>query len=130
LEAQARSVRVTLSGGSTLVHGDAVLLGRILDNLLSNALRHCHGQVRVEVHATAEGAEVGVADNGPGVEPSFVPRLFERFARADSARAGEGTGLGLSISRAIAEAHGGTLSYARTPAGESLFTFRLPTLPG
>jgi two-component system heavy metal sensor histidine kinase CusS len=128
VEGQARSVRIALSGASTLVRGDSVLLARILDNLLSNALRHCQGQVRVEVQSSSPEARVSVADDGAGIEPSFVPRLFQRFARADSARAGEGTGLGLAISQAITQAHGGTLSYARTPAGESVFTFRLPAL--
>jgi signal transduction histidine kinase len=127
-EVQAHSVRIELSGTSTLARGDTALLSRVLDNLLSNALRHCQGQVRVEVHATPAGAQASVVDNGPGVEPSFLPRLFQRFARADPARGGEGTGLGLVISRSIVEAHGGTLSYARSPEGESVFTLLLPAL--
>ncbi len=130
LEVQARSLRIELSGTSAPVRGDSTLLARVLDNLLSNALRYAQGQVRIEVHATPEGTQASVVDNGPGVEPSFVPRLFQRFARADPARRGEGTGLGLVISRTIIEAHGGTLSYSRSPAGESVFTFRLPAPQG
>ncbi|MFL5358687.1 sensor histidine kinase [Archangium sp.] len=128
MEVRTRSVRIELSGESTLVRGDPMLLARVLDNLLSNALRHGRERVRVEVRATPEGARASVADDGAGVEPSFEPRLFQRFARADSARGGEGTGLGLAISRAIVEAHGGVLTYARASPGESLFTFLLPAL--
>ncbi|WP_224364142.1 sensor histidine kinase [Hyalangium versicolor] len=130
LEVQARAVRISLAGESTLVQGDASLLRRVLENLLSNALRYSQGQVRVEVHASSSGAQVLVADDGAGVDPALVPRLFQRFARADSARSGDGMGLGLAISHAIIEAHGGALSYERTAAGESLFTFWLPVLAG
>lgn len=130
LEVQSRSLRIELSGASTPVRGDSVLLSRVLDNLLSNALRYAQGQVRVEVQRTSAGAQASVMDNGPGVDPSFVPRLFQRFARADPARRGDGTGLGLVISRTIIEAHGGTLSYSRSPAGESVFTLSLPLLQG
>jgi two-component system heavy metal sensor histidine kinase CusS len=128
LSVQARTVQVELSGTSSLVRGDPVLLARVLDNLLSNALRHCRGQVRVEVRTTSEGAQASVVDNGAGVEPSFVPRLFQRFARADGMRGEEGTGLGLALSRTLIEAHGGALSYSRSPAGESVFTVCLPVL--
>lgn len=127
-EVRARSVRIELSGDSTLVRGDPMFLARVLDNLLSNAIRHGRERVRVEVRATSEGGCASVADDGAGVEPSFEPRLFHRFARADGARGGEGTGLGLAISRAIVEAHGGSISYARTARGESLFSFQLPAL--
>jgi signal transduction histidine kinase len=128
IEVQARSVHLQLSGASALVSGDAVLLRRVLDNLLANALKHCRAQVRLELRAEATGVAVSVVDDGAGVEPSLVPRLFQRFARADSARAAEGTGLGLAITQAIVQAHGGRLSYERTPAAESVFTLWLPAL--
>ena len=129
LELQASMLRLELSGASLLARGDALLLARVLDNLLSNALRHGRHVVRVEVSAGARGVQVLVVDDGPGVEPAFEPQLFQRFARADSARGGEGVGLGLALSRAIAEAHGGTLGYARTAVGESQFRLWLPALP-
>ncbi|KFE62781.1 sensor histidine kinase [Hyalangium minutum] len=129
LAVQARTVQVELSGTSALVRGDPVLLARVLDNLLSNALRHCQGRVRIEVRTAEEGAQVSVVDNGPGVEPSFAPRLFQRFARADTMRGQEGTGLGLALSRTLIEAHGGALTYSCSPAGESVFTVCLPVLP-
>ncbi|MBU8897342.1 hypothetical protein DRW03_16920 [Corallococcus sp. H22C18031201] len=119
--------RLRVSGVPVQVRGDAVLLGRVFDNLLSNALRHGRNEVRVEVHSTPAGARVAVSDDGPGVEPAFLPRLFERFARADDARSGEGLGLGLALSRALVEAHGGTLSYARLEMHSTVFTVRLPS---
>ena len=129
LEVQSRSLRLELTGRPTLVRGDALLLVRVLDNLLSNALRHGRHAVRVEVSVEeARSARVCVVDDGPGVPPAFEPQLFERFARADGARSGEGVGLGLALSRAIAEVHGGTLGYSRTSAGESQFCLRLPVL--
>ena len=130
LAKQPRGLSVELSGGSTLVRGNPVLLGDVLDNLLSNARRHARHHLRVDVRATASEARVTVRDDGTGVDPAFLPRLFQRFARADPSRQGEGTGLGLALSRALIEAHGGTLDYARGADDESCFTFRLPTLPG
>lgn len=129
LEVQSRSLRLELVGGSTLVRGDALLLARVLDNLLSNALRYGRDGVRLEVGSEEGRAQVCVVDDGPGVPPEFEPRLFQRFARADVARSGEGVGLGLSLSRAIAEAHAGSLDYKRTVAGESRFILELPMLP-
>ncbi|MBJ6760883.1 hypothetical protein JGU66_08915 [Myxococcaceae bacterium JPH2] len=122
-----RAPRLSVTGAAIQVRGDAVLLGRVLDNLLSNALRHCQSEVRVEVHSTPAGALVTVADDGSGVEPAFLPRLFERFARADDARTGEGLGLGLALSRALVAAHGGSLSYERRETHSSVFIVRLPS---
>jgi signal transduction histidine kinase len=129
LEVQSRSLRLELVGDPTLVRGDALLLARVLDNLLSNALRYGRNVVRLEVGSEEGRAQVCVVDDGPGVPPEFEPRLFQRFARADVARSGEGVGLGLSLSRAIAEAHSGSLDYKRTVAGESRFILELPLLP-
>ncbi|TSC34186.1 cell wall metabolism sensor histidine kinase WalK [Corallococcus sp. Z5C101001] len=125
LAARSRSLTLELQGNPTTVQGSPVLLSHVLDNLLSNALRHARQRIRVEVRATDAGVQVTVGDDGPGVDPAFQARLFQRFARADPSRTGEGTGLGLALSRTIAEAHGGTLDYARSD-GESRFTFRLP----
>ncbi|MFY0579955.1 sensor histidine kinase [Cystobacter fuscus] len=117
-------------GSAGEVLGDGVLLLRVVENLLDNALRH-GGGVGVELRL-AEGdgrARIEVRDRGPGVPEPLVPRLFGRFIRADEARTGEGFGLGLSLCRAIAEAHGGSLTYEPGHPGAT-FILEVPRARG
>lgn len=112
--------------GPLQVDGDAVLLSRVVDNLLQNALRH--GGRRLEVEVGTEDpalARVTVMDDGRGVPSDFEGRLFERFARAESSRSGGGVGLGLAVAQSVATAHGGALSYSRA-GGMTRFTLTLP----
>lgn len=99
-----RVVMVEVNGAGT-AHGDAAALGRVVRNLVDNALRHAAGAVRVEV---ADGSVV-VVDDGPGIAADDRERAFERFVRLDDARArpGGGSGLGLAIAREVAREHGG-----------------------
>jgi signal transduction histidine kinase len=109
------------------VTGDAHALGRVLRNLLDNAVRHSpdEGAVRVAAirrrpgdDAPAGTVEVTVIDNGPGFDVDFVPRALERFSQADSARSRQGgAGLGLAISHTLVTAHGGTVSVHPGPGG-------------
>jgi len=92
---------------STALDGDRLRLEQALANLVDNALRHGAGTVTLAALRRDGTVELHVRDEGPGVAPELVPRAFERFTRADVARAGPGSGLGLAIVRAIAEAHGG-----------------------
>jgi signal transduction histidine kinase len=78
----------------------------------------------LEAHGNV--ARLQVRDTGPGIEPADLPRLFDRFYRADRARTGDGTGLGLSIGRWIVEAHNGRITAANAPGGGALFTVTLP----
>ncbi|AKQ66070.1 sensor histidine kinase [Myxococcus hansupus] len=127
--AQARSLTLELVGATTPIHGNPILLTRLLENLLDNARRHARSHIRVEIITTGSEVLTTVSDDGVGVDAAFLPRLFERFARADVSRSTEGTGLGLALSRTIAEAHGGALAYQRR-GEESHFTFRLPLSSG
>lgn len=130
-----------------VVRGDAQQLHQVLANLLSNARKHTDPGTTVVtgVMRSADGSAVlTVTDNGAGIPPEFVDRVFARFARADTARtspsgsasgsagaaAAEGTsGLGLSIVQSIVEAHGGTVEVNSRP-GRTEFALRLPVEPG
>jgi signal transduction histidine kinase len=110
---------------------DADKLDQILGNLIENAVRHGAGTVTVVVEpaggtrpATAASAvAVAVRDEGPGVPPELVPRIFRQFWR--SKRRG-GAGLGLFIVKGLIEAHGGTITVQRAPGGGAEFRFTMP----
>jgi signal transduction histidine kinase len=101
-----------------------------MGNLIGNALRYVPegGHIAVRARREADSVVVTVADNGPGVPPADLSRLFERFWRADRARrrATGGSGLGLSIARHIVEAHGGRIWAEETPGGGLTISFTLP----
>ena len=103
----------------------------VLNNLLENALRHSRpggGPVRVSVEAESAVSQVRVADDGPGIPPEDLPRLFEPFFRVDRSRSRTtgGYGLGLSLCRRIMEAHGGTVEARNRPGGGAEFTLTFP----
>ncbi|HMG01053.1 MAG TPA: ATP-binding protein, partial [Gemmatimonadaceae bacterium] len=113
--ASAKSKSVTLDTSTdpdaqTIV-ADRTALEQILMNLVENALRHTGegGRIAIETLAEADGVSLIVSDTGTGIPPEHLPRIFERFYRADSGRSREagGTGLGLAIVRHLVEAHGG-----------------------
>ena len=110
---------------------DTVLAGRILDNLVNNAVAYCDGPPRVLLSAVLDddAVLVRVRDNGRGIPADLHERVFERFFRAD--RHGIGTGLGLYLSRGLAEAMGGTLVVeASAPGDGSVFLLTLPRARG
>lgn len=112
------------------VMADRSLTQRVLDNLLDNACRHAPELSTVRLTARPEGAEwvFEVSDQGPGILADQRERIFERFARADSARTrgGGGAGLGLALGAAIATAQGGRLELADGPGPGATFRLRLP----
>ncbi|HEX2192445.1 MAG TPA: HAMP domain-containing sensor histidine kinase [Acidimicrobiales bacterium] len=116
-----------------MVTGDDVRLRQVAANLLANACQHTPPGAPVDVRLRAEdrSAVLEVADHGPGLEPEEAARVFERFYRADPARAraGGGSGLGLSIVAAIAEAHGGRATVDTAPGEGARFRVFLPLAP-
>jgi heavy metal sensor kinase len=111
------------------VYGDRLRLEQALANLVENALRHGSGSVDLSATAVDGRLELHVTDEGHGFPPQFLDRAFERFARADEARAGGSTGLGLSIVRVIAEAHGGSAHIANSAGGGADAWIALPRVP-
>ena len=121
----------TAESSLPLVLVDPQRLGQVLQNLLTNALRHtpAGGRVTIEArHTTAGSVAISVTDTGSGIAPEDLPHIFERFYRADSsrARATGGSGLGLTITRRLVEAHGGGIDAISTVGQGSRFTFTLP----
>ena len=109
---------------------DTQRVGRVLNNLVSNALRHTPPEGRVEVNArrTTSGVEVSVRDSGEGIRPEDLPHVFERFYRGEKSRSRTtgGAGLGLAIARGIIEAHGGGIRVESEAGHGAVFTFVLP----
>jgi len=115
-------VSVEIDGPAT-VDGDATRLRQVLSNLVANALRSGGSIVQIGVDRTAQGTEISVRDDGAGIAPELLPRVFERFVRGpDSA----GSGLGLAIVADILAAHGGSASAASTPGEGTTVTLLLP----
>jgi two-component system OmpR family sensor kinase len=113
------------------VIGDGDRLAQVLTNLIDNAIKHSSsgGKVRVEGEFDQKWLKIHVRDEGPGIPPDELSRIFERFYQLDKARAGgrdRGAGLGLAISREIIRAHGGELSANSEVGSGSTFTIRLP----
>ncbi|MDO4916104.1 MAG: HAMP domain-containing sensor histidine kinase [Rothia sp. (in: high G+C Gram-positive bacteria)] len=115
------------------VRGDKGQLEQVLLNLLSNARKHTHPGTTVTagLHLATNGydAVMTVRDNGQGIAPDFIDRIFDRFTRADQARSGSTgtTGLGLPIVKAIVEAHGGSIIVNSEP-GNTEFAVQLPLI--
>jgi two-component system heavy metal sensor histidine kinase CusS len=127
--AEEKNLELCLSG-QAIIDGDRLMLRRAIGNLLSNALRHTPPQGRIAVvlePGTAGETIVRVENSGATIAPEHLPRLFDRFYRADASRrnAGEGAGLGLAITRSIVVAHGGAVAL-RSGDGLTVFELRFP----
>jgi heavy metal sensor kinase len=108
------------------IDADAVRLEQALANLVENALRHGRGSIRLVARERDGEVELHVLDRGTGFAPEFVQRAFERFTRADEARAVGGAGLGLAIAQVIAAAHGGSAHVAGRSGGGADVWLTLP----
>jgi signal transduction histidine kinase len=128
LGASASAVTVAHSADEVRILADPDHVSRIVQNYLTNAVKYGGPPIAATCHANGGFAEVHVCDNGRGVPEEFVPRLFEKFARAEDAvtREHEGTGLGLSIVRGLARANGGDAWYEPNQPHGSCFAVRFP----
>ncbi len=122
-----RKVRIVVDPEPAAVTGDPVRLRQLVAILVDNAIRHspAGGEVRVAVRSDGRSTELSVEDQGPGIRPEDLPRVFDRFWRAPGAPAG-GTGLGLAIAHWIVERHGGQIVVVNRAEGGARFDVRLP----
>jgi PAS domain S-box-containing protein len=135
-QADARSVSVEVQTGGlrpAVVSGDRTRLVQVFWNLLHNAVKFSRegGRVRVRVGALDGTARVEIEDEGAGIEPEFLPHVFERFRQADmgTTRAHGGLGLGLALVKSFVEAHGGSVNAESAGTGRgSRFTVALPAV--
>jgi signal transduction histidine kinase len=133
--AEAKGVRLqpVLDSHATIV-GDPDRLQQVVWNLLSNAIKFTPsgGRVRITLRRAASYVELAVADTGAGIDPAFLPQVFDRFRQADpsSRRKQGGLGLGLAIARSLVEMHGGVISVHSDGVGKGAeFSVRLPMAP-
>jgi two-component system phosphate regulon sensor histidine kinase PhoR len=113
------------------VMADEARVEQVLVNLIHNAIKFTPSGGRIGISARARDNDVlvSVADTGIGISPDDLPRIFERFYKADKSRSGGGTGLGLAIAKHIVEAHGGRIWAESVEGKGSTFNFTLPLTP-
>ncbi|HTM26534.1 MAG TPA: HAMP domain-containing sensor histidine kinase [Vicinamibacterales bacterium] len=130
------SLNSTIAPGTPRILGDADRLEQAVQNVAANAIRHTPegGAVSLRAEPAGNFVRITVTDGGPGIAPEHLPHIFDRFYKADAARAGtripSGSGLGLSIVRAIVARHGGDVEASNAPEGGATFTLRLPAASG
>jgi PAS domain S-box-containing protein len=134
--AEARQIRLhrAIERTGVMVRGDSARLQQVMWNLLSNAIKFTpvHGQVSLRLRCVDAQAEFTVSDSGQGIDPGFLPHVFDRFRQADASttRHHGGMGLGLSIVKSLAELHGGSVEAASPGPGRgATFTVLLPLAP-
>ncbi|WP_298263494.1 heavy metal sensor histidine kinase [Acidocella sp.] len=118
--------------GAAALYADTLLFRQAVGNVLANAVRHAPPGSQITLHISgspASGVEIGIADQGPGIAPEHLPRLFDRFYQTDPVRghkAAQGSGLGLSIVRSILELHGGQVTIESELGKGTLVRLRFP----
>lgn len=130
LEAKSINIETIIDAGLRIVPGDADRLQQVVWNLLSNAAKFTpsEGKVEVRVRHDSSHVQIQVCDSGPGIDPAFLPHVFERFRQADgtTTRTHGGLGLGLAIVRHLVELHGGIITAENRKDGPgAVFTLKL-----
>jgi len=135
MEAKEIKIETIIAANLRTISGDADRLQQVVWNVLSNAAKFtpAGGSVEISVNQTETHVIIQVADSGPGIDPEFLPHVFERFRQGDGSttRTHGGLGLGLAIVRHLVELHGGTIAVEnRKPESGATFTIRLPLPSG
>jgi two-component system, OmpR family, heavy metal sensor histidine kinase CusS len=125
--ADEHHVNISCSGDGQ-IYADPDLFERVLGNLLDNALRFTpeHGLIQIALSRHNAHFDVAVSDNGSGIAPEHLPRVFDRFYRADSSRGSDGAGLGLALVKSIVDLHGGSTSIDSKIASGTTVTLTFP----
>jgi heavy metal sensor kinase len=125
------ALSVQQSTPTCLITGESATLQRMIANLLDNALKYTGegGRVTVHLEALRNEALLVFEDNGIGISPENLPRIFDRFYRCDKSRHQSGTGLGLSLARAIVQEHSGDIQVSSRYGHRTVVTVRLPRVP-
>jgi len=129
--AQQKQIVVTNDvAEDVIVEVDAKLIGRVLGNLIHNAIKFTPDRGRITIGAAPANGQikVSVADTGAGIPQEDLPRIFERFYKVDRARGKSGTGLGLAIARHVVEAHGGRIWAESVEGKGATFYFTIPAV--
>jgi len=135
MEAKEIKIETIIDASLKLISGDGDRLQQVVWNVLSNAAKFtpAGGKVEISISQTATHVKLQVKDSGPGIDPAFLPHVFERFRQADGSttRMHGGLGLGLAIVRHLVELHGGTISVENVDGGSgAIFTILLPLPSG
>jgi two-component system phosphate regulon sensor histidine kinase PhoR len=128
IERAGLTVELEVEPGTPAITGDRARIDQVLLNLVHNAVKFTPegGRISIRAEEVNQFVEFQVRDTGVGVNPEDLPRLFERFYKADRARRSEGTGLGLAIAKHIVHGHGGTIWAEQNDGGGTVFVFQLP----
>jgi two-component system OmpR family sensor kinase len=129
-QCQSHQVSIAISPGLPALSADAMLLRRVIENLLDNARKYSDEGTTIRIRALEAGnrVHVAVADSGIGIDDADLKRVFVPFFRTDKSRSRStgGVGLGLALARGVVEAHGGTIDIASKPGEGTTVTFHLP----
>ena len=128
LQSHGCSDTVALEAQHVVIATDRRRLERIVANLVDNAVTHAGVGIRVRVAREDDHAVIAVADEGPGIPATALPRVFDRQFKADRSRSGRGSGLGLAIARENARLLGGDITVSSTRGAGAVFTLRLPVV--
>lgn len=129
---EERTVTFDSTGYATSITADIVLIRRVLQNLLSNALKYSPvgGDVRITAMPVLKAVRIAVTDSGPGIAAGQHERIFEKFGQVNGETSRLGTGLGLTFCKMAVEAHGGRIGVESTPGHGSTFWITLPRESG
>ncbi|MBE9059711.1 ATP-binding protein [cf. Phormidesmis sp. LEGE 11477] len=128
IQAEDKQIEVTSQTASNLPHVEADInkITWVMTNLIANALRYAKETIKIMTRRHGTWISIAVIDDGPGIDPAYQTKIFDKFVQVKTEKDVGGTGLGLAICKEIIKAHGGTIWVDSTPGQGSTFTFTLP----